>query len=69
MKIQNLKQFIKEVKEFLDELEGDFNKKDLQEALEFMKNYAPTLDSSSFYENRWQRLLKNELKTKHNKNE
>lgn len=54
------KMLIKEIKTFLDNLEGDFNKKDLQEGLEFMKNYAPTSDSSSFYENRWQRLLEHE---------
>jgi len=48
---------IEELKEFLDELEGDFNKKDLKNALEFMKDYAPTIDSSSSYENRWHRLL------------
>jgi len=49
---------IEELKSFLDDLEGDFNKKDLKNALEFLKDYAPTSDSSSFYENRWQRLLK-----------
>jgi len=55
---------IEELKEFLDDLEGDFNKEDLQNALEFLKNYAPTSDSSSFYENRWDRLLKNKLTKK-----
>jgi len=53
---------IEELKEFLDELEGDFNKKDLKDALKFMENYAPTSDSSSFYENRWHRLLEHKLK-------
>jgi len=48
---------IEELKDFLDNLEGDFNKKDLKNALNFMKDYAPTSDSSSFYENRWHRLL------------
>lgn len=53
---------IEEIKDFLDDLEGDFNKKDLQNALEFLKNYAPTIDSSSFYENRWHRLLERRRK-------
>jgi len=53
---------IEELKGFLDDLQGDFIKEDLQKALEFMQNYAPTTDSSSFYENRWHRLLKQKLK-------
>jgi hypothetical protein len=52
---------IEELKEFLDNLEGDFDKKDLKNALEFMKDYAPTIDSSSFYNNRWDKLLKKKL--------
>jgi hypothetical protein len=55
---------IEELKDFLDELEGDFNKENLKNALEFMKNYAPTTDSSSFYENRWHKLLKHKLEEK-----
>lgn len=53
---------IEELKDFLDEVKGDFTKEDLKKALEFMKNYSPTSDSSSFYENRWHRLLKHKLK-------
>ena len=49
---------IEELKDFLDNLAGDFNRRDLKEALEFMKDYAPTSDSSASYENRWHRLLK-----------
>jgi len=55
---------IEELIEFLDGLEGDFDKKDLKNALNFMKDYAPTSDSSSFYENRWHRLLKSREKEK-----
>lgn len=53
---------IEEMKDFLDDLEGDFNKNDLQNALEFLKAYAPTIDSSSFYENRWHRLFESKRK-------
>ena len=48
---------IEELTDFLDNLEGDFTKSALKKALEFMKDYAPTSDSSSMYENRWHRLL------------
>lgn len=55
---------IEELTDFLDNLEGDFTKSGLKKALEFMKDYAPTSDSSSFYENRWHRLLAVKLKSK-----
>ncbi len=49
---------IEELTEFLDNIEGDFDGADLARALEFMKNYAPTLDSSNAFEKRWRRMLK-----------
>ena len=56
------KMLIELLSDFLDDIEGDFNKEDLKNALEFMKNYAPTIDSSSSYYNRWKRLLKHKSK-------
>ncbi len=48
---------IEELKDFLNEIEGDFNGVDLVNALEFMKNYAPTSDSSFVFEKRWKKML------------
>ena len=49
---------IEELKDFLDEIEGDFDAVDLVDALEFMKNYSPTSDSSKAFEIRWRKMLK-----------
>lgn len=48
---------IEELKDFLDNLEGDFTRENLRKALIFLKDYAPCSNTSSFYENRWHRLL------------
>lgn len=42
--------------ECLDETEGDFDKKTLGEALEFMKGYCPTSDSTTKEEKVWRKL-------------
>jgi hypothetical protein len=51
------KMLIEELTEFLDNIEGDFNGTDLANALEFMKCYAPTLDSSKAFEKMWHKKL------------
>jgi len=49
---------IEELTEFLNDIEGDFNSKDLIEVLEFMKDYAPTSDSSQIKLKNWIKKLK-----------
>lgn len=41
----------------LDDVEGDFDRKTLWEALEFMKSYCPTSDSTEAQENKWNKDL------------
>jgi len=55
---------VEELDDFLDSIEGDFSSKDLINALEFMKNYAPTIDSSVTKEKRWHKLYNKKLKGK-----
>lgn len=49
---------IEELTNFLDDLQGDFNSKDLIRALEFMKTYAPTINSTKTHEKVWNMKLK-----------
>jgi hypothetical protein len=49
---------IEELANFLDDLQGDFNSKDLKKALEFMKIYAPTSDSTKIQEKIFHKKMK-----------
>jgi len=55
---------VEELDDFLDNIEGDFSSKDLINALEFMKNYAPTIDSSVTKEKIWHKMYNDKLKGK-----
>ena len=44
--------------ECLDDIEGDFDTKTLIDALEFMKFYSPTSDSSKAFGKVWQKKMK-----------
>ncbi len=54
----SVNELIEELTECLDNIEGDFSSKDLMEALDFMRWYAPTSDSSKNLEKIWHRELK-----------
>ena len=48
---------IKELTYSLDEIEGDFITKDLIDALEFLKEYSPTSDSSQKMSRLWKKKM------------
>ena len=51
------KELIERLTNCLDDIEGDFNKKDLKNALEFMKTYGFTSDASDKYRQAWRGKL------------
>lgn len=51
-------ELIEKLSDCLDNIEGDFNKLDLFNALEFMKRYAPTSDTTKVAERNWHKELK-----------
>lgn len=51
------KELIERLTDLLDEIEGDFDTKNLIDALEFMKFYAPTSDSDKVFERIWRKKL------------
>lgn len=51
------KMLIEELTSFLDLVDGDFTTKDLVDALEFMKSYAPTSDSSNSFNRVWEKKI------------
>ena len=57
------KMLIEELTGFLDEIEGDFTKEDLEEALEFIKDYGFTINSTKTDQSLWKRKLKEETAT------
>jgi len=52
-------ELVQRLTDFLDELEGDFDKKNLREALKFMEGYCPTSDSTTKEEKVWRNLFAN----------
>lgn len=55
--IVSKEELIEKLTDCLDNVEGDFNSENLLEALEFMKYYAPTSDTSKAFEKMWNKKL------------
>ena len=52
------KMLIDELTDFLDDIEGDFNKEDLKEALTFCLDYGFTINSTKKDQADWKRKLR-----------
>ncbi len=50
-------ELVEKLTDCLDNVEGDFSKKELNEALKFMGGYCPTSDSTKKEEKVWRKLL------------
>ena len=50
-------ELIQRLTDFLDEVEGDFDRKTLREALKFMEGYGPTTDSTGDEDGVWRNLF------------
>jgi len=50
-------ELVGELTECLDNIEGDFTTQELSEALDFLKGYCPTIDSTKKQEKWWRKKL------------
>ena len=50
-------ELVNKITECLDDIEGDFDKETLEEALNFMRGYCPTSNSTEKEEKFWRSLL------------
>lgn len=55
-------ELVSKLTECLDDIEGDFYMETLLDALDFMKLYAPTSDSTEEHEKLWKNKMKEILK-------
>ena len=50
-------ELVEKLTECLDNIEGDFDKKNLGEALQFMQGYGPTSDSVVKEDKHWRKMF------------
>ena len=53
----SVNELVEKLTDCLDNMEGDFDRKTLREALNFMSGYGPTTDSTGDEDGTWRKLF------------